>query len=252
MADPSVLSSKLSSVMSWLSAYFGASSANYDGVASDRLRKGRFEAVYAKGLWQHGDPGVPRSGTGSTVQRTEAVRAGILEAIALTNASSIVDAPCGDLTWMRELFPVFAARGVRYVGIDIARSQVARLQAEFRGQTHLTFRTVDIVTQPTPRAELIFSRQALQHLNAEEALRVLHRWSRSGSRFLLQTQYSLRGVADENFNRLSGGDWARHDFTRPPYNLTAPLRTWPDSDDDAHSTESLALWRLPLAVSAVR
>ena len=251
MGEASVLSSKLRSVAQWMTTFFGTLPSLYEGITDDSLRKARFEDVYATGQWQHGDPSVPRSGTGSTVQRTEAVRAAILEAIALTNATSIVDAPCGDLTWMRELFPAFAARGVRYVGVDIARSQVARLQAEFRGQAHVAFRAVDLVAQPTPRADLIFSRQALQHLNAEEALRVLHRWSRSGSRFLLQTQYSLRGAADENYNRLSGGDWARVDFTRPPYNLTRPLRTWTDSSGEGYD-EVLALWRLPLTVSAVR
>ena len=69
---------------------------------------------------------------------------------------------------------------------------------------------------------------------------------------LMHWGVALHGAANENYNRLSGGDHARVDFTRPPYNLTAPLRTWVDSVDSDGATELLALWRLPLTVSTVR
>jgi hypothetical protein len=247
-ASDHVLNVKLRSVESYLSSL---QKWEHDQLnVSDAIRQKRFEDIYSLQTWQHGNPSVPKSGTGSTLERTKDVRDAILDVLEMINATRIVDAPCGDLTWMRTLFPEFARRNISYIGVDIVRSEISRLQAEFHKDPMVDFAVVDLVTQPTPRADLIFSRQTLQHLQAEDSLRVLHRWSRSGSRYLMQTQYTLSGVPNENYNRLKGGDHARVDFLRPPYNLTHPLRRYLDSEGP-HEREDLALWLLPLITTSV-
>eukprot|EP00316_Scyphosphaera_apsteinii_P009637 CAMPEP_0119301296 /NCGR_PEP_ID=MMETSP1333-20130426/3091_1 /TAXON_ID=418940 /ORGANISM="Scyphosphaera apsteinii, Strain RCC1455" /LENGTH=246 /DNA_ID=CAMNT_0007303327 /DNA_START=26 /DNA_END=763 /DNA_ORIENTATION=+ len=235
-----VLASKLLQVKEYLSSV-GKWEHNQIN-ASFAAMQNRFEDVYKYGIWQHGDPSVPKSGTGSTLHRTKSVRASILEVMGMINATLIVDAPCGDVTWMRALFPEFAKRRIRYIGLDIVRSEIGRLQAEFRGNPMVSFAVANIVTDRTPRADLIFSRQSLQHLQAEHNLRVLYQWSRSGSRYLMQTQYTLSDIVpDENYNRLSYGAHSRIDFMKAPYNLTPPLSLYGDSEGiDYH--EDLALW----------
>ena len=40
---------------------------------------------------------------------------------------------------------------------------------------------MDMVLDVLPRADVIFSREALQHMNAEDNMRVLNNWKASGS-----------------------------------------------------------------------
>jgi hypothetical protein len=91
----------------------------------------------------------------------------------------LVDAPCGDLTWMQTIFPVFEALNVSYTGVDIVRSQIVSHQEKFSKPGVRSFYVVDLALEPPPEGDLYFSRQALQHLNAYDALRCGHRTSRS-------------------------------------------------------------------------
>ncbi|EOD32187.1 hypothetical protein EMIHUDRAFT_202817 [Emiliania huxleyi CCMP1516] len=206
-----------------------------------------FEQIYKSGTWQHGNASLPLSGTGSTAEASANARIALAAALGRTRARSVLDAPCGDFTWMRLMLPTFARLGVHYTGVDIARPQIARLQAEFEGTAGVEFRVGDLVVEPPPRATagLIFSREMTQHLNPEEVLRVLHHWSRSGSRYLLQTTYRLKDGSNRNFDRVSRGSHSMIDFERVPFSLPPPIASWVEDDTHTH-TERLALWRLPL------
>ena len=90
-------------------------------------------------------------------------------------------------------------------------------------------------------------RQALQHLNAYDAIKVLHRFSAlSGARLLLTTSYTLAGIgrhwhADENFTpQLPGATAVLMDLQRPPFDLLGSLSAWLEkqSGESAHSVHS--------------
>ena len=202
--------------------------------------------------------GEPLSGQGSSVAWTPNARAALLHTIVKHNIKHVVDAPCGDLTWMQTLFPVFEALGVRYTGVDIVRSQIASHSARFARPGWREFEVVDLATTPPPRGDLIYSRQALQHLNAYDALRVMHQWSAlasdSGARpLLLTTTYEQpHGNPDENYRpKLPDADMVFLNFLRPPFDLPPPLETFIEQNrSDAGFYERLGLWRLPLTVRA--
>ena len=92
---------------------------------------------------------------------------------------------------MRDLFPGFDAYNVIYTGVDIIRPEIRRLRSEFKNDSRRTFRVVDLTKGHLPRADLIVSRQALQHMPAADALRALHNFGRSGARYLLTTSYMI-------------------------------------------------------------
>ena len=191
---------------------------------------------------------------------TPNARAALLRTIVKHNIKHVVDAPCGDLTWMQTLFPVFEALGVRYTGVDIVRSQIAshRFSARFARPGWREFAVVDLATTPPPRGDLIYSRQALQHLNAYDVLHVMHQWSalasESGARpLLLTTTYEQpNGNPDENYRpKPPGADMVFLNFLRPPFDLPPPLETFIEQNrSDAGFYERLGLWRLPLTVRA--
>jgi len=182
---PAVLADKLDWLRHAMEAYTGAPFLPQAALGvEDVARQSMFEQIYKSGTWQHGNASLPLSGTGSTAEASANARIALAAALGRTRARSVLDAPCGDFTWMRLMLPTFARLGVHYTGVDIARPQIARLQAEFEGTAGVEFRVGDLVVEPPPRATagLIFSREMTQHLNPEEVLRVLHHWSRSGSR----------------------------------------------------------------------
>jgi hypothetical protein len=243
--------------------------------------QGYFEKVYSDGSWTGGNKSMPLSGSGSTLEKTASTRAFILATIKKHSIKSIIDAPCGDLTWMRTLFPEFEKLGVSYLGVDIVRPQIVRLSKEFAGNPNINFQQLNLldfsIIHPAP--ELIFSRQALQHMDARFNLRVLHGWSTSTAKFVLQTTYSqhrgpsntppLHHIYNDNFESpMRLGFHQFIDFQLPPYSLVQPLEqtviqgnmalpwSWSGGKpyDDApgaaqmFSTEWLALWKTPLHV----
>ena len=206
---------------------------------NDEARRKLFQDVYTNQVWTHGDSSVPKSGSGSTLAKTQATRNALKEVILRYNVTSIVDAPCGDLTWMRSLFPFVKEHGVKYTGVDIVSSEIDRLRKELPGHQ---FQRLDMVHTVLPKVDLIFSRQALQHMNAEDNVRVINRWQESGARFVLQTTY--RTASNSNYQQVAGGTNSLINFETDPYNFPSPIETWVEQDR-AEFTELLALWTFP-------
>jgi len=205
---------------------------------NDKARARAFQNVYTHKVWTHGTA-VPLSGSGSTLLKTQATREALKAAIIRYNVTSVVDAPCGDLTWMRTLFPFLKEHGVEYIGVDIVASEINRLRTEF--PTH-RFERLDMVNTVLPQADLIFSRQALQHMNAEDNVRVINRWRESGARFLLQTTY--RTTSNSNYQSVGDGTNSLINFETDPYNFPPPIETWVEQNRPEF-TEVLALWAFP-------
>jgi len=206
---------------------------------TDAARQRMFEDVYSHSTWTHGDPTIPKSGSGSTLTKTKGTRRALQEAVVRYNITSIVDAPCGDLTWMRAMFPFFKKRNVQYTGVDIATAEITQLRKEFPEHR---FKRLDMVSAILPKADLIFSRQALQHMNAEDNLRVINNWHRSGARYVLQTTY--RSDVNSNYQLVSGGSNSLINLETGPYNFPPPIETWSEQDRPEF-TEVLALWAFP-------
>src|SRR3954453_15345012 len=72
----------------------------------------RFERIYATNLWS--DPET-RSGVGSTLDSTRAIRAKLPAALHTLGTRGLLDGPCGDFTWMERV----DLDGIQYIGGDI-------------------------------------------------------------------------------------------------------------------------------------
>jgi hypothetical protein len=208
------------------------------------VRRKAFVDVYDKKIWTHKEPNVPLSGTGSTLPRTEMARQAIRTVIAGYGIKSIIDAPCGDLTWMQTLFPFFDEHGVKYTGLDIVPSVI---ESNTRNFTSYKFKLHDLANDTMSTADLIFSREALQHMNAAEVIKTLDKINKSGSKYLLMTHY-FAGTKEENLRTLKDGNANIVNFLLEPYNLVAPIALFTDGHIDRNNPtmEYLALWELPL------
>ena len=232
----------------------------------DVARKQMFQEVYDSGKWVNGKGGqsVPKSGSGSTLPMTELVREAIKEAVLKYKVRTFMDAPCGDLTWMKELFPFFDEHGVKYTGVDIVQSEIERHRIEHPTRK---FIQCDMSVETLPRADMIFSREALQHTNAEDNLRTLNRWKLSGSKYLLQTNYIVNMGSDRwlapkhsgwlelgsmNYREMNNGEAALIEFLKPPYNFPPPLDKWVDKRHTVEAEQYVSLWVLAEEIFAIR
>jgi hypothetical protein len=199
-----------------------------------KARQEAFERIMREGRW--GEENL--SGGGSTSEYTHATRA-IVENVVRTHAiHSMLDAGCGDFTWM----PLVLERlpnDFRYVGGDIVRELVERHRQEYPQHE---FKVIDFVVDELPRCDLIFCRDVVQHLPVKDALKVLRNFSASGARYLLTTTH-LRRMGWRNSRDKRVGQCHDRNLLIKPFSLADPIAVFSERDP---GHKFLGLWELPL------
>jgi hypothetical protein len=176
------------------------------------------------------------SGPGSTLASTESLRRGLEEYLPQLGIRTIVDAPCGDLNWIRHLRYSFDS----FVGIDIVPHLIEKLKAQDVPRYH--FQIGNIVTDILPRADALLCRDCLVHLPFEAIHRALRLWRLAGFRYIMSTTFTRH----ENNQDCRYGDWRRLNLQAAPFNLPEPMIVIPDNDhlpapDDC---KSLGIWKI--------
>jgi hypothetical protein len=212
-------------------------------TVEDKSVKLAFDDVYRRGLWGGAEQGKSYlfcmkkinqpssliifihlgggSGPGSTVTYTINCRKILYKLIKQYNVSSMLDAPCGAMAWMPILLANLSNetnKTFRYHGVDVVESVVNSSRSRFSNRSdEWQFSTVDFTQHSLPaNYELIFSRDALQHLPMEKVVNALRMFSLvPGARFLLVGSY----VKDSMNRNIGAGDYFSIDLTRPPFNL---------------------------------
>ena len=94
---------------------------------------------------------------------------------------------------------------------------------------------------PIPAADLVFSRQMLQHLCNDDVLRFLQLVARSSARFALITTFRTGpGFVNADIPCTSG-DYRVQDLTKPPFSLPSPMVLFSE-EYPVDDRTSLGLW----------
>ncbi len=197
--------------------------------------KERFAHIYQTNLWGS-DESI--SGSGSVIEQTRAIRAQLPVLLRELQVASMLDLPCGDLGWMREV----DLSGVEYWGGDIVPELIARHQREFGG-TGRRFAVLDLTRDPLPPVDLVFCRDCLVHLSTKHVWDAVANLKRSGSQWLLTTTFPDH---PENHD-IEDGDWRLLNLERTPFCFpppTAILNEHCTEHDGAFADKSLGLWRI--------
>lgn len=200
----------------------------------DRVRRDTFERIFAEARWgaQH------LSGGGSTPDYTAVTRRIVVDAVRHHGIGSMLDLPCGDFAWMPGALEQLPP-GFTYIGADISPGLIERNRARFPQRR---FEVLDVVTDRLPPVELIFCRDALQHLPIPDIQRALENISASGAQYLLTTTY-LRYYGLRNRRNIRPGRTRDRNLLLPPFNLADPLLLYSEQDP---GHKFLGLWKLPL------
>ncbi len=214
-----------------------------EDTVRDLSLKDKFAQVYAENIFGGADS---RSGAGSDLLQTEIIRREIPRLLREHSVNSMLDAPCGDWFWMREV-----DLGIeRYVGADIVADMIGVNKSKF-GRSGIDFVCLDLSKDKLPKVDLVFSRDCLVHLSFEDASQMLSNFKSSGATYLLTTTFTDRS---SNLD-LGSGFWRPLNMQRAPFNFPPPIKLINEGCTEGNNLftdKSLGLWRLQDIPSAAK
>lgn len=168
-----------------------------------------FNRIYTEGVWGRDVAGKGTSGTGSTLEITREYRAYLQDFIKKNRVTSVVDAGSGDWSFSSTI----DWAGASYLGVDIA-SDVIEAVREKHEKRNVKFRVGDI-TEELPGADLLISKDVLQHLPNELVHKFIRNNLRKGKyKWALLTNDRGRG----NLDTIPGG-YRAIDLAAPPFDV---------------------------------
>lgn len=199
-----------------------------------RDRAGVFSKIYKTNHWSNEES---VSGPGSTLQNTISVREGLVQVMMTYKVTTLLDVPCGDFNWMKEV----DFSNIKYLGMDIVPELIDRNNSNFRNENR-SFQVVDLVTETVPKVDLIFCRDCLVHLSYKDAKSAIANMKQSGSTYLLTTTFT------EHSNReIVTGNWRPINLEQSPFSFPAPILLLSEKFHDSNGLnkdKSLGLWKI--------
>lgn len=170
---------------------------------SDLIKK--FGEIYNDNLWASQES---KSGIGSELGNTIKLRKELPFVFAKYNIKSMLDIPCGDFNWMKEV----DLSNIDYTGADIVPTLI-----DINKEKHpdFKFEVMDVTTTELPKVDLVFVRDCLGHLSDANVLKAIENIKASGSKYLLTTSFTKW-----NFNsNIENGGWRCINLLIQPFNL---------------------------------
>lgn len=175
----------------------------------------RFSEVYQSRLW-----GSEESVSGPGSERSAgAVRHSlqVLDTVIREHGiRSMADIPCGDFNWMPELLAAHPDLG--YVGYDVVPELIRENRLRYPARD---FRPLDIAQAVPTRADLVFSKDLLNHLGEADVWAALENMVTSGAEWLLVT--TNRGFDNVDLEPTQPHASRHLNLEAPPYSLPAPV-----------------------------
>lgn len=220
---------------------FGSHRPMQPGEASRGSGDGNvFERIYRGNLWSSAES---RSGPGSELVYTAGYRRELSAFLTESNITSIFDAPCGDLNWIREIIDT---TGIAYIGGDISPTAVDQAR---RRRPDLDVRLFDICSDDFPNAEVWHCRDCLFHLSFVDIRRALSQFAKSEIEYALITTNTA--IFLKNIDIETGG--RRYlDLERSPILLPPPMRYLKDFTKGKHFPRYVGVWRRQQVAEALK
>lgn len=195
----------------------------------------KFSYIYTTNHWG-GEDSI--SGRGSDLMQTSNIRDEIPLIIRKMNVKTLLDAPCGDFFWMKEI-ELYVDK---YIGIDIVPELIEKNHEKY-GNEKREFLLLDITEKiPLSKFDLILCRDCLVHFSFNDAFSAIKNFKKSGSKYFLTTTFP--GIKENN--NIITGFWRPINLELSPFNFPKPINLIMDCTAvESKSTEKyLGLWKL--------
>jgi len=169
-----------------------------------------------------------KSGPGSTLEETKMLREKIKDLVKEKNIKSVVDIPCGDFNWMKEIVSSFES----YIGGDIVEEAI-KINNENYGDLNTKFIEFDLINDNIPDADLLIVRDVIGHLPLSDGEKVIKNILKSNCKYLLSTTWAKKTKdgwkkcdPNEVHRENEGVDYGRF----YPVNLMSSPFNFPEAD----------------------
>ena len=194
-----------------------------------------FTDIYRKNKW--GDK-YSLSGSGSNLEQTQIVLKTLQKVIKEYQIVSLLDLPCGDFYWMKELD--FA--NLQYIGGDIVSDLIFINQKKF-SRKNIKFMTLDLILNDLPYSDLLFCRDCLVHFSFNDIFKALKNIKRTKFRYIMTTNFLDRSVNID----VPTGSWRTINLCKSPFNFPAPIESIYENCTEAEnkfSDKVLSIWEV--------
>lgn len=200
-----------------------------------------FEKVAKGNLW--GDPD-SKSGPGSNLLQTRVLRTKLPVLLKKLEVKTMLDVPCGDFFWMKEIKPQLSEILNIYIGGDIVNELVEKNNLQY-GDEKFVFKQIDITASIPPQSDIIFTRDCFIHLSYKNIYKAIKNYKKSKSTYILVSTYTnpRKNFNVENFYV----DGRALNLERFPFYFPKPLALINEECTEAngnYSDKSIALWRI--------
>ena len=178
-------------------------------AVNQQLLTDTFNRIYAEGTWGKDVAGKGTSGTGSTLEITREYRVYVEDFMKKHSVKSVVDAGCGDWSFSSAIDWGDAS----YLGIDIASDVIAAVRNKHE-KGRIKFQVGDI-TDELPAAELLISKDVLQHLSNE----LVHKFIRNNLRKGKYKWVILTNDRGSENRDVASGGYRAIDLAAPPFEV---------------------------------
>jgi hypothetical protein len=174
------------------------------------------------------------SGPGSTLNGTQNLRNELPKVLLNFQIHSLVDIPCGDFNWMKEI----DLTDVDYQGFDIVTDLILDNRKKY-GKKNIRFDQLDLIKNSIPKADLIICRDCLFHYSNKLIFRALENIKRSQSTFILTTTF-VNVLKNEDIDSV--GLFRPINLQLPPFNFPLPVLTI-NEESGKSLGKVMGLWR---------
>ncbi len=191
----------------------------------------KFTAIYESHYWEDDES---RSGAGSNLYATKKIRQAIPGLFAKYGIRSVVDIPCGDFFWFKEMSLDIDS----YLGGDIVAPLIKSVSEKYASPIR-SFRVMDLTKDVLPECDLILVRDCFIHLSFEAIFGCLKNIVQTKSGYLLTTTFSNMTTNVD----IGLGNYHTINLCSSPFAFPPPLEL---IDDYAKGMvpRQLGLWRI--------
>jgi len=179
------------------------------------------------------------SGYGSVSLATEHIIKELSIFIDDNNINSILDIPCGDFSWMKEI----EMDQINYLGADIVEDLVENNKIKY-SSNNIKFCELDIIKDTLPKVDLIIVRDCFIHFSNDNILKAIINIINSKSKFLATTTFLDDKINNDNIN---DAEFRFINLLKSPFNFPLPYKSLDDSfhdNEDMFSNKRLSIWKL--------
>jgi hypothetical protein len=201
----------------------------------NRTIEQRFENILKNNSWG-GHNSV--SGRGSDLDQTEHIIREIPALFKDMGISTILDIPCGDFNWMRNI----DLSGIKYIGADIVKEIIKNNKNQYE-KNNVSFRHMNLIEDTLPQVDLILIRDCLVHMSYGDIFKSLNNVCNSMSQYLLTTSFTDR----QDNKDIITGEWRPLNLQIAPFLLPKPIRIINEKCTQgklSYTDKSLGIWKI--------